>query len=436
MKIPDHFRSRIRHAHEFVTRQGMATIGNLVYGLLCVRLLPVSDYAKFAIIFGFMGTLTVLTDTVTTGTIAPLVGDRLSDRKLIADYIATTRHIVTMVYFAIAPIATVVLLVALSRHEWTVLNNLQIVAAILFISWFARIGGTYATVLFLMRDRTFFYRVQIIGSLGSLILLCFAWAIHELNLYVCVLLNCAQVVYQATSTYRRARFLLQEDGRVNRTMQRQVVQLAFPGVPGAVFYALQGQIMLMLLVLIGRGTTSIANLGALGRLGQILTFFSMVNPVFVEPFFAKLQEDKVFQRYVLAVGLAALSLGMFCATGFLFPQYYLLLLGPHYQNLRFEVGLIILSSSLGFLAGYMHTIHTSRRFVYWWNNIVNIVAIVGIQAYCIWRFDLTVLRNLLLMNVLTVASSLFIQILTGIYGFIFGPQKMIGGHSQPVTEIQ
>ena len=434
MPALDHLRSRLRHVHQFVTRQGIATVGNLVYGLLCVRLLPVNDYAKFAIIFGFMGTLTVLTDTVTTGTIAPLVGERLQDRKLIADYVATVRHIVTFVFLAIAPVVTVVLLVALGRHEWTLRDNLQIAASILFISWFSRISGTYSTVLLLLRDRAFFYRIQIAGSLGSLALLCVAWAMHGLNLYVCVLLNCAQVVYQAISTYRRAQHLLRVDGHTNQAMQRQIIQLALPGVPGSIFYALQGQIMLMLLVALGRGTTSIANLGALGRLGQILTFFSLMNPVFVEPFFARLRQNQVLPRYVIAVVLAASALGLFCGTGFLFPQYYLLVLGPHYQNLRVEVGLIILSSSLAFLAGYMHTIHTSRRFVYWWNNISNIVAIVAIQAFCIWRFDLSVLRNLLVMNVVTVAVSLLIQVLTGIYGFVFGPQQMIGGHSQPVIE--
>lgn len=414
----------------------MATIGNLVYGLLCVRLLPVSDYAKFAIIFGFMGTLTVLMNMLTTGTIAPLVGDRLHDRPLIANYIASVRRVTTVAYFILAPVAAVILLLALNRHDWGLAANLQIVAAILFIAWFSRIGGNYASVLFLLRDRSTYYRIQIEGSLGSLALLGAAWAVHGLNLYVCVLLNCAQVAYQSVRIHRRAVYLLQVKGNPNRMMQRQIIQLALPGIPGEIFYALQGQIMLMLLLVIGHGTTSIANLGALGRLGQILTFFNLFNPIFIEPFFAKLRKEQVLPRYLVAIMLTTSALGLFSAIGFVFPQFFLWILGPHYQNLRFEVGLVIFASSLNFVAALIQTIHVARRFVYWWNNIVNIVAIVGIQAYCIWRFDLTVLRNLLLMNVLTVAASLFIQILAGIYGFIFGPQKMIGGHSQPVTEIQ
>lgn len=436
MQVPDHLRSRIRHLHQFVTRQGIATIGNLTFGLLCVRLLPVDDYAKFAIIFGFMGTLTVLMDTLTTGTVAPLVGDRLSNHKLIADYIDSARHIMTRVYLAMAPIISFVLLWILHRHHWSLLDNLQMIAAILFITWFARVGGSYSTVLLLLRDRAFFYRVQILGSLASLALLCLAWAAHWLNLYVCVLLNCAQIFYQSMSIYWRAKHLLRVQGKANPTMQRQIVQLALPGVPGSVFYALQGQIMLLLLVVLGRGTTSIANLGALARLGQIPVLFRIVNAVFVEPFFARLQPHQVLPRYLVAIALGLLGLGLFCASGFLVPQMYLFILGPHYQGLQLEVGLIILGSSLNFMAEYIQTIHVSRRFVYWWNNIANVVVIISIQAYSIWHFDLSILRNLLWMNVAAVSASLFIQILTGIYGFIFGPQKMIGGHSQPVTEVQ
>ena len=436
MPIPDHLRSRFRHLWQFLTRQGIATICNLLYGLLCVRLLPVADYAKFAIIFGFLGTLVVLMDTLTTGTIAPLVGDRLKDHQLIADYVDSARHIMTVVYLTLAPIATVVLLFVLRRHSWSLFENLQMIAAILFIAWFARVGGSYSTVLLLLRDRAYFYRIQILGSLGSLALLCTAWSVHILNLYVCVLLNCAQILYQAVSIYWRARYLLHVKGHSNSAMQRQIVRLALPGAPGSIFYALQGQIMLLLVVLLGRSTTSIANLGALARLGQILVLFRLINPVFVEPFFARLQSKQVLPRYLLSLAIGITGLGMLSGSGFLLPQAYLFLLGPHYEGLRLEAGLVILGSSINFLAEYMQTIHLSRRFVYWWSNISNIVAILSIQILFLWRFDVSRLRIVLLMNVASVSASLFIQILTGIYGFTFGPQKMHTGHNLPLPEPQ
>ena len=37
---------------EFFVSQGITTAGNLVYGFLCVRLLPIPAYAEFAVVFG------------------------------------------------------------------------------------------------------------------------------------------------------------------------------------------------------------------------------------------------------------------------------------------------------------------------------------------------------------------------------------------------
>jgi hypothetical protein len=69
------FAPKILQIAHFASKQGIAAIGNLLYGLLCVRTLPVADYAKFAVLFGYMGSLTVLLDVGVAGSLAPLVGE-------------------------------------------------------------------------------------------------------------------------------------------------------------------------------------------------------------------------------------------------------------------------------------------------------------------------------------------------------------------------
>ena len=65
---------KFRQILQLLLKQGIAMTGNLLYGLLCVRLLPIPEYAKFAVLFGYMGSLTVLLDTGISSTLAPLVG--------------------------------------------------------------------------------------------------------------------------------------------------------------------------------------------------------------------------------------------------------------------------------------------------------------------------------------------------------------------------
>src|SRR5580698_7409523 len=83
--------SKFRTLVHFFAAQGTTLAANLLYGLLCVRLLPSAEYAKFVVVFAVQGTIIALMDVNLTGTLIPLVGERVQDRKLIADYVASLR---------------------------------------------------------------------------------------------------------------------------------------------------------------------------------------------------------------------------------------------------------------------------------------------------------------------------------------------------------
>jgi hypothetical protein len=42
---------------KFLVFQGITLAGNLLYGFLCVRPLPLADYPKYAVVFGFVGSI-------------------------------------------------------------------------------------------------------------------------------------------------------------------------------------------------------------------------------------------------------------------------------------------------------------------------------------------------------------------------------------------
>jgi hypothetical protein len=197
-----------------------------------------------------------------------------------------------------------------------------------------------------------------------------------------------------------------------------------PNVPNTVFYAIQGQVMLMLIIVFGRNISSVASIGALGRLGQILVLFSQMNIILAEPFFAKLEKARLKRIYLLAVGLVALGVAAFTALAFLFPEAFLWILGPHYSQLRVEVGLMVLSSSIQFLSGFLWIVHSSRRFVYWWVTIVNIALILAVEVLFIWKVDLSSVRNVLIMNVASAVVSLAVNLSCGVYGFLRGGQEL------------
>ena len=56
------FLPKLHRVAEFLFSQGITIACNLLYGLLCIRLLPIGEYAKFVVVFAVQGSLMVLLD--------------------------------------------------------------------------------------------------------------------------------------------------------------------------------------------------------------------------------------------------------------------------------------------------------------------------------------------------------------------------------------
>jgi len=419
---------KFRQILQFVMKQGIAVAGNLVYGLLCVRLLPVPEYAKFAVLFGYMGSLTVLLDMGIAGTLAPLVGEQIANLELIANYLASLRRLALKLYVVAAPLSILVFVLLVQRRHWGFWVVAQMAVVLLIAAWVARVSGSYGSVLILRRDRAHYYRAQIAGSLGSLALLLVFWAAHRLNIYVGILLNLAQITYIASTYFLRARHLLGVKGKSSPEKEKAIIRLATPNVPGVIFYSIQGQVTLMLITVFGHSSTSVANIGALNRLSQILVFFSQMNPILVEPFFARLPAARLKRTYLLALGLVAICASAFSALAFVFPRMFLWILGHNYSELHSEVSLVILASAIQYIAGFIWVVNSSRRFVYWWNNFAIIVFTLLVEASFIWKFDLSSIQNVLILNIASAFVSLSMAVAATIYGFVRGPQKLDSAH--------
>jgi hypothetical protein len=415
---------KILQVAHFASKQGIAAVGNLLYGLLCVRMLPVADYAKFAVLFGYMGSLTVLLDVGVVGTLAPLVGEQIANLSLIANYVASIRQIILRLYLVVAPLAMLGFVFLVRKQHWGAFVVVQMLAVLLVTAWFARVCSSYGAVLILRRDRSRFYRIQILASLSSLGVLLIFWLLHCINLYVAILLNVGQVVFLGTGYYLRARQLLGVKGHSIAQQRKAIIRLAMPNTPNVIFYATQGQVTLMLITLFGHNASSVAGVGALARLGQILVFVAHMNPILVEPFFAKLETGRLKRTYLLAAAIVVVCSAAYSGLAFAFPEAFLWVLGPKYSQLRIEVSLVILASAMYYVAGFMWVIHSSRRFVYWWSNVAQIGLTLIVQSFLIWKMDLSTVRNVLLFSILSGTVTMVVTAAVGVYGFTYGPQKL------------
>lgn len=416
--------SKLRRVTEFLIAQGITLAGNSVYGLLCVRLLSIPEYAKFVVVFGFLGTLVVLMDIGFSTALLPLIGEKIDDLRLIANYVASLRQLAYWLFYVLAPASAIIYPLIVRRQHWSAHVILAMVVILLVTAWCARVAGAYGAVLIVRRDRKMWYRVQMIQSLGTLALLGIVWAVHALNGFSAILINVAGIVYTAVAYYFRARHLLGISGTALPQNRAAIVHFTAPNLPGTIFYAFQGQIALLLITYFGH-STAVASVGALARLGQFFALFSQMSLLLIEPYFAKLPRERLKRNYVALLVVAALVLGTVTALSRIFPGAFLWILGPKYSSLRYEVFLIIASSSLSLASGMLWTVHNARRFVYWWGGISFIVATLVIQIVCVWKTDLSTIRGVLMMNLWVALASLVLVVLAGIYGFLYGPRESV-----------
>lgn len=421
---------KLRPVVELLFSQGITMAGNLFYGFLCVRLLPIPDYAEYSVVFSVLGSLTMLMDIGFSGALLPLIGERIDDLGLIADYVASLRQLAHWLFFLAAPV-TIVLFPLMVRHQhwsWQVVAGM--LAILLVASWCARVAGAYGAVLIVRRDRGTWYRAQMISSLGTLALLGAAWALHGLNAFSAMLINVAGMVYLGLAYFFRARHLLKTPGHASRKKRREIVHLALPNAPMAIFYAFQGQISLFLITIFGY-TSGVASVGALTRLAQIFALAAPMNLLLIEPYFAKLPKAHLKRNYMAAMAVLGGIGGSVVLLAWLFPGPFLWVLGPKYAGLRYELLLVMIASSLSYVGGTMAIIHNARKFVYWWNNMARIVLTILVLLIFLWKVNLSSVRGALMLSVAAAAAAVAVTILTGIYGFARGPREFKERDPQP-----
>lgn len=404
---------------EFLISQGITTIGNMLYGFLCIRLLPMGEYAKFVVVFSIQASLMILLDVGISGTFVPLIGERVDDNQLIADYLASLRQIAHWLFAIAVPITVVGYPLLVRNRHWSWQTVTAMVAIVLVSAWFARVGAAYGAVLIVRRDRRRWYQAQMASSFGALALLGLFVLAHWLTAFVAILISVGRVIATAAIYYVRAQTLLGVKGVPSREKRTAAIQLSLPAVPSVIYYALGGQISVFLITYFGR-TSAVASVGALGRLGQIFALLTPINGILVEPYFARLPRQLLKCHYLMAVaGAGACGAGLVLLAR-LFPGLFLWVLGPNYAGLQTEVVLVMVSGAIGLLGGVMAAINGSRRFIYYSFVLIDNILTLILQAVYIWRVDLSTVKAVLWFNIFTMFPTLAIGAITAFYGFTHG----------------
>jgi O-antigen/teichoic acid export membrane protein len=387
---------------------------NLLTGFLLLRWLGKGEYAMFGVAFAFQSTINQLTDVGFSGSIVALAGERGTDPDWLGRYLRSARHYRGRMMAVMLAVSIMAFPLMTWRHDWGTRTKLllfgAIAVAVVFQGWMM-----YGSSLLVHRRLGSYYKPQIISAairLGACLAL---YVTGMLSAWTAAWLGALAIGFVGLSFRRAAREFVHEPAESEPEANQEMLRYLAPLMPGVVFGAMQGQITVGIITLFG-STEKIAEIAALGRIGQLFLLLSAFNAVMLEPYFARLPARLLARRYAQAIAGAVLLASTIAMVGFMFPRPLLWLLGAKYAGLEKETGWVVLTACIGYLSGVMWTIHAARRWIFWWATTAYIAALASVQIACVLTMDLSQTMPVILFGMTSALAVMCVHIANGIYG--------------------
>ena len=400
----------------FLLGQGASQALTLLAGLFLVRHLTTQLYAQFGLTSGFQTMFLTLMDLGFAGTIVPMVGDQKSNRALVGRYVRAAKHLRDRAFFWIMPIAALLFLGLVHRQHWSWSVQFLLLFSVLLTLYSGGKAAYFAAPLFLHGKLRAYYVVQVLTAavrLGSYVVLAHTGG---LNAWVAAVISALTTALTAEYYAYLAKPLMNWPECEDNATEKKIIAYIMPAVPAMIFAAFQAQITLVLISLFGGQTAYIAQVAALGRIGQVFTVLTTFNLIVIEPFVARLNHRRLLPTFLMLTGLACVVLTPVVFAAFTWPQAFLLLIGPKYGTLRDLLGWVILAATINYIAGLIWMMNRARTWVFWSGSFLEIGLLIAVQLAFLVLVGVKNTRDAVFLTLAASICVLIAHIYVSVYG--------------------
>ncbi len=373
------FRGIAAAAAAFAVGQGATQALSVVAGLFLVRHLSLQAYAQYGLALGFQAVVAVLTDIGFTGTIVPMVGSRKDDRALVGRYIRSAKHLRTILFWALAPLAAAPFLLIMHRQHWGGGLQAALVLCTLITLYSAGTSSCYSVPYVLYGRLREFYLPSVLGGTARLVAYIVLEALRGLNAWTAAGVMAAISAGNAIWFARRSRNLVVLPENDDAATDRELIRYVMPATPAAIFAAFQPQITLFLISMFGGSTVYIAQVAALSRIGALFSVLMTFNIVVLEPRVARAEHSRLTRLFGGLCSATALACAPLVWIAFRHPGAFLWLIGTKYESLRGVIGWVILAACINYLAGLIWIMNRARKWVFWSGSILEVSLLIAVQ---------------------------------------------------------
>ncbi|WP_405410819.1 polysaccharide biosynthesis protein [Maribacter sp. Asnod1-A12] len=375
---------------------GVQALG-LLSGIFIIRMLPTEEYALYTLANTMLGTMVMLANAGIPVAVMAEGGKVWQDKEKLGEVLITGFDFRKK--FAIWS-----LIIGIPILSYLLLKNGATISIIIFItlalipSFYAQLSNILLQIApKLKQDIVPLQKNLVLVNLGRLIFLALSLFILPVAVIAIFSATIPQVLgnlhlKKITKNYADWKQKPSEElrGKMAGTVRRML--------PDAIYYSISGQITIWLMSIFG-STTSIAEIGALGRIAMVLNLVSVIFSMLITPRFARLIDSKnlVVKRYIQAQIIVVIIFCFFITIVHFFPHQILWFLGSKYANLEFELLLAIIGSSLNVFSGIVFSLYSSRGWVM--NPALYIAISIITTTIAIITIDISSLVGVLWLNI-------------------------------------
>jgi O-antigen/teichoic acid export membrane protein len=395
----------------FVGGQSAAQLLNAATGLVLLRLLPKSEFAIYAIVLGVQGTITILTDVGFGSAILSLVGSRYQDKELLGSYIRAASYIRRALLMFVTVIA--ILAIVAFRHSRLEAHGSRemifLAIAVLVTLQFQAWASYYEMPLLLNNKLVAYYSPQIAAACLRIVSVFILYYTHIISSTTVVIANTLSIVVMGVSYRLLARRWTKVPRALPKERAWEMIRYLTPMLPLYLYAALSGQISLFLITVFGH-VSQIADVAAVGRIGQLFLLLNSSNSVLVTPLFAKTPSSLLRRRYLNTMGAVGAVAMLAALSAKLLPGPYLFLLGARYSGLTLQVQLVVYASAIAYFSGAMGAVVLARKWIFWWSGLLQVVVVGLAQIVSALLLPLNTSEGVLMMNIYTCIAATGVQV--------------------------
>lgn len=366
-------------------------------GILIIRLLPVEEYALYTLANTMLGTISVLGDGgISTGVMSQ-GGKVWQDPKKLGSVLATGLYLRRKFAILSLLVSLPVLIYLLLHNGASWIATLLIVFSIIPAFYAALSDSLLEIIPKLHQSILPLQRNQVGVAVGRLFLTALTIFIFPWT-FIAILASGIPRLYGNVKLKRIVYEFVYPNQLPDPKIKIEILKIVKKILPGAIYFSLSGHITIWLISVFGN-ITSIAQLGAIGRLAMLLGLFSTIFSTLLIPRFAILNNDSnlLLKRFLAILGILLLVFVWVIGTSFIFSDQILWLLGDNYLNLNHELILYLIGSCIVMLTGIIFSLGSSRGWIL--NPYLYIIASIVSIIIGVMIFNISSLIGILMFNI-------------------------------------